>query len=119
MRGLTKSISISSSFAFRPPIYSLLKEAGQFYGLMSKPYTYHEGKPRRHIRIEKPTIRSEEEEKLWREVHRYAGLIPFEPDPNMGRVVEIREEIEKGTYFTPEMIEETAARLAIRFMKKE
>ena len=86
---------------------------------MLKPYQQHSGKLRKRIRIEKPTIRNAEEEKLWREVHRYAELIPFEPDPNMGRVQEIREEIEKGTYLTPEMIEETAARLAIRFMKKE
>ena len=86
---------------------------------MHKSYSHHPGKPRRGIRIQKPTIRNAEEEKLWREVHRYAELIPSEPDPNMGRVQEIREEIEKGNYLTPEMIEETAARLAIRFMKKE
>lgn len=71
------------------------------------------------IRIEKPTIRSSEEEALWREVHYYAQLIPQEPDPNMGRVEEIKEELRKGTYLTSEVLEETAARLAIRFMKRE
>ena len=73
----------------------------------------------RKIRIEKPTIRNSEEEKLWRDVHKFAELIPFEPDPNMGRVQEIRAEIQKGTYLNPEVIEETAARLAMRFMRPE
>lgn len=76
-------------------------------------------KSRSRIRIEKPTIRCSEEETLWREVHYYAQLIPQEPDPNMGRVEEIKEELEKGTYLSPEVLEETAARLAIRFMKRE
>ena len=74
---------------------------------------------RRKIKIEKPVIRNSEEEKLWREVHKFAELIPFEPEPNMGRLHEIRAEIQKGTYMTPEVLEETAARLAIRFMRPE
>lgn len=73
----------------------------------------------RKIRIEKPVIRNSEEEKLWREVHKFAELIPFEPEPNMGRLHEIKSEIQKGTYLTPEVMEETCARLAIRFMKPE
>ena len=77
------------------------------------------GKNRRRIRIEKPTIRNPEEERLWREVRKYAALIPFEAEPNLGRVREIKEEIKKGTYLTPEVIEETAARLAVRFMRKD
>jgi hypothetical protein len=77
------------------------------------------GKLFRKIRIEKPTIQTPQEEALWKEVKRYAHLIPQEADPNLGRVREIKEELKKGTYLTPEMIEETAARLAIRFMKKE
>lgn len=71
------------------------------------------------IRIQNPTIKNTEEEKLWREVHKYAQLIPSEPEPNMGRLDEIKDEIRKGTYLKPEMIEETVARLAIRFMMKE
>ena len=74
---------------------------------------------RRKIRIEKPAIQNSEEEKLWREVHKFAELIPFELEPNMGRLQEIKAEIEQGTYLMPEVIEETAARLIIRFMKKE
>ena len=71
------------------------------------------------IRIERPTITSSEEERLWREVHKYADLIPAELEPNMGRLQEIKDEIKKGIYIKPEMIEETAARLAIRLKKTE
>ena len=71
------------------------------------------------IRIEKPVIQNPEEERLWQDVHKFAQLIPSEPEPNFGRVHEIREAIKNGTYLKPEMIEETAARLAIRFMRKE
>ena len=71
------------------------------------------------IRIEKPVIQNSEEERLWRDVHEFAKLIPFEPEPNMGRLEEIKEEIRNGTYLTREVIEETAARLAIRFLRKE
>lgn len=73
-------------------------------------------KPR--IRIQRPAYLSQDE-KTWREVKRYAELIPGEPDPNMGRVQEIKEEIKKGTYLTREMIEETAARLALRFTQRD
>jgi hypothetical protein len=73
----------------------------------------------RKIKIERPTIQNPEEERLWRDVHKFAELIPSEPEPNMGRLDEIKEEIRRGTYITPEVIEETCARLAIRFMKKE
>jgi len=78
----------------------------------------HKPKPRK-FRIEQPCCPTSEQQRLWREARKYAELIPFEPEPNMGRVREIKEEIEKGTYLTPEVIEETVARLAIRFMKKE
>ncbi|MFA7000766.1 MAG: hypothetical protein WC352_01285 [Candidatus Omnitrophota bacterium] len=77
------------------------------------------GRENRKIRIEKPRIHSPEEIQLWNEVRRYARLIPSEPEPNLGRVREIREEIARGTYLTEDKIEETAARLAIRFMKPE
>ncbi len=73
----------------------------------------------RKIKIEKPRIQTPEEIALWNEVRRFARLIPSEPEPNMGRTQEIREEIARGNYMTPDKIEETAARLAIRFMKPE
>ena len=73
----------------------------------------------RRIRIIKPVIRTAEEERLWREVHKFAELIPFELEPNMGRVREIKDELKKGTYMTQEIIEETAARLAVRFLNRD
>lgn len=76
-------------------------------------------RPSKKIRIQKPIITNTEEERLWREVHQFAELIPTEPDPNMGRLDEIKDEIKKGTYISPEMIEETAARLAIRLIRPE
>ena len=75
--------------------------------------------PNGRIKIERPVIQSREDEELWRQVARFVELIPHEPEPNMGRLDEIKEEIRKGTYITPDVIEETSARLAIRFMRKE
>lgn len=77
------------------------------------------GKNSHRIRIEKPAMQGPEEERLLQEMRKFAKLVPYEPEPNMGRVREIKEEIMNGTYLTPEVIEETAARLAIRFMRKE
>lgn len=73
----------------------------------------------RKIKITKPVMENGEDERLWQEVRKYVRLIPLVPEPNMGRIMEIKEEIRKGTYEKPEVIEETAARLAIRFMTKE
>lgn len=53
------------------------------------------------------------------EVRKYVRMLPQVAEPNLARVREIREQIEKGTYLTPEMIEETAARLMFRFLRKE
>ena len=85
-------------------------------------FKYQDGlteKKSKKISIEQPSIRTSEEENIWREVSKFAKLIPFEPEPNMGRIQEIKEEIKNGTYLKPEMVEETSARLAIRFMQKE
>ncbi len=71
------------------------------------------------IRIEGPLRESHEDESVWREVHKFSKLVPSEAEPNFGRLQEIKEEIKKGTYLNKEMIEETAARLAIRFMTRE
>ncbi len=71
------------------------------------------------IAIQKPVIQTLEDERLWQDIQRFSHLIPLEPEPNMGRVQEIKEEIQKGAYVNSEVLEETAARLAIRFMKKE
>ncbi len=77
------------------------------------------GKNGHKIRIERPSIQSLEEEQLWRRVHKFAEMIPSEPEPNQGRVQEIKEELKKGEYLNSEMIEQTAARLAARLMKPE
>lgn len=71
------------------------------------------------IKIRQPEIRSPEEEGLWKEVVRYVKLVPSEPEPNMGRVQEIKEEIKNGNYLSAEKVEQTASRLAGRFMRKE
>ena len=77
------------------------------------------GSVARRIRIQKPSIQTPEEERMWREVEKYARLVPSEPDPNQGRIQEIKDEIKKGTYLIPEKVEETAAHIALRFMKRE
>lgn len=71
------------------------------------------------IRIEHPRIQSSADEHLWKDVQRFSRLVPQEPEPNFGRVQEIKEEIRQGTYLSPEKIEETAARLAIRFLRRD
>lgn len=53
------------------------------------------------------------------EIRKYIRLLPQVAEPNLARVREIKEQIEKGTYLTPEVIEETAARLVFRFLRKE
>lgn len=53
------------------------------------------------------------------ELKRYLRLVPTEPEPNLGRVREIKEEIKKGTYLTREIIEEAAMQLALRLLRKE
>ena len=72
---------------------------------------------RQRIRIEKPAIQSEEDERTWQEIRRYAKLIPSEANPHLGRVQEIKEEIKSGRYPTQEMIDAAAARLASRLLK--
>ena len=53
------------------------------------------------------------------EVRKYLRLLPEIAEPNLARVREIKEEIQGGTYPTREIIEETAARLALRFLRRE
>ena len=53
------------------------------------------------------------------EIRRYVRYFPQVAEPNLARVREIREQIEQGTYLTREIIEETASRLALRFLRKE
>ena len=53
------------------------------------------------------------------EIRKYLRYLPHVAEPNLARVREIKDEIEAGTYLTREMVEETAARLALRFLRKE
>ena len=81
-----------------------------------------DGQPQRtkpRIKIEKPVIRSKEAEQTWREIRKFAKLIPTEAEPNLGRVREIKQALKEGEYLTPEMIEETAAHVLMRFMRKD
>lgn len=78
-----------------------------------------ENKDQRKVRILRPAPMTEEQERLWDDVRRFVLLVPNEVEPNIGRVREIKEELAKGNYITPKVIEETAARLTIRFTQKE
>jgi len=77
------------------------------------------GGKRKKIEINKPVVEQGEDEVLWQEIRKYIRLLPIVPEPNMGRLMEIKDEIRRGTYDKMDVIEETAARLAIRFMTKE
>ena len=58
-------------------------------------------------------------ENLQEEVRKYVRYLPQVAEPNLARVREIREQIQQGTYLTREIIEETASRLSMRFLRKE
>lgn len=53
------------------------------------------------------------------EIRKYIRYLPEVAEPNLARVREIKEQVEKGTYLTRELIEETASRLALRFLRRE
>ena len=53
------------------------------------------------------------------EIRKYVRMLPEVPEPNLVRVREIKEQIQQGNYLTREIIEETAGRLALRFLRKE
>ena len=53
------------------------------------------------------------------EIRKYLRLLPEIAEPNLARVREIKEEIQRGAYPTRELVEETAARLTLRFLRRE
>lgn len=53
------------------------------------------------------------------EINRFKRLLQEIPEPNCGRIQELKEKIRKNTLLTKEVIEETAERLAARFLGKE
>lgn len=58
-------------------------------------------------------------EEIQEEILKYVRFLPQVAEPNLARVREIREQLKQGTYPAREMIEEAAARLAFRFLRKE
>lgn len=55
---------------------------------------------------------------LKQEVERFKRELRKIPDPNFGRIEELKEKIKNKTLITREAIEETAERLAERFLGK-
>lgn len=74
---------------------------------------------KKRIKIVKPTAEFGENDHLWQLVRKYQRLMPSAPNPNLGRVEELKEEISKGNYITSEVLDETAARLTMRFTRPE
>lgn len=71
--------------------------------------THHE--PERELTAEQVEIE---------EVRKYIRFLPQVPEPNLARVREIKEQLRQGVYaITSEMVEETAARLTLRFLRQE
>lgn len=67
-------------------------------------------------------IRQETEKispEIQEEIRKYIRFLPQVPEPNLARVRELKEQIESGIYPTREVVEETAARLMFRFLRKE
>jgi len=58
-------------------------------------------------------------EDLRQEILKYKRLMEGIPDPNCGRIKELKEAIRKGTFLSKEAILETAERIAARFLGKE
>ena len=59
------------------------------------------------------------ESDLKKEIGKYKRLLQDIPDPNCGRIKELKEAIRKGTFLTKEAILETAERIAARFLGRE
>ncbi len=59
------------------------------------------------------------ESELKKEIEKYKRMMDDVPEPNFGRIREIKEAIRKGNFLTKEAIQETAERIAARFLGKE
>lgn len=77
------------------------------------------GFPDAEPQIKQQSERDPKAAELQEEIRKYVRLLPEIAEPNLARVWEIKEQIQKGTYLTREVIEETAARLTFRFLRKE
>lgn len=77
-------------------------------------------KYRRHVRVASPVAEEGENEELWRQIQKFARYMSAVPEPNFSRVQEIKDDLRKGKYkITDEMLDETATRLSMRFLKRE
>ncbi len=74
---------------------------------------------RTKFKIEPPRAALPTRSSVDREVKKYLDMIPHEPEPNLGRVFEIKQEIRKGRYPTQDMINEAAHHLAVRLARGE
>lgn len=74
---------------------------------------------RTKFKIEPPRAALPTKNSIDREVKKYLDMIPHEPEPNLGRVFEIKQEIRKGRYPTQDMINEAAYHLAVRLARGE
>ena len=59
------------------------------------------------------------ESNVRKEIEKYKRLMEDIPDPNCGRIRELKDAIRKGTFVSKEAILETAERIAARFLGKE
>lgn len=71
------------------------------------------------LKIESPRAALPTKNSIQREIKKYLDMIPHTPEPNFGRVDELKQEIKKGLYPTQAMIDESAHHLAIRLLKGE
>jgi len=75
------------------------------------------------IRIEPPSVQDPGFARQKDEVRKYLKMIPDEPEPNLGRVYEIKQKIKDRSYFEPEAmrrrVEGAAAHLTMRFLHGE
>ena len=64
----------------------------------------------------KPSLNVSEAEYLLEAVMRLKREMEFVPEPNEGRIQELKEAIRKGNYANDEMIDEVAAKIAHIFL---
>ena len=86
---------------------------------MTLPPSSISGNPEVNILAEKESEKEETLIPTQEEIRKYLRYLPQVAEPNLARVREIKEQIQQGTYLTKEIIEETASRLALRFLRKE
>ncbi|OGW80864.1 MAG: hypothetical protein A3G33_05575 [Omnitrophica bacterium RIFCSPLOWO2_12_FULL_44_17] len=75
------------------------------------------GDGRRWEKVE--PMRKKEEDDFKKDIEKFKREIEDIPEPNFGRIEELKEKIRNKTFLTKEAIEETAMRLAAKFLGKE